>query len=348
MKKTIYLHVGSGKTGTTSIQKTLFENINAMKKHGVLYLVESDISHSSIFSWDGNMKQNIEIYFKKLQKLLYKNDNFHTIIVSSENMMGLPVSILEMIKFIFKSDNIEFKIVAYIRNQINHLPSHYLQKVKDPFQDYKGDMNSFFESYKHIYGNEHVFIMNNYTSVFGKENIIVRIYDRSLLVDGDSAKDFIKTLGLDSVILKVCNESNISLIPELSSLIKYIDDSHTKFLDKSTNDFAFRQNTLMPIFLEISKMYKAKRPFKEYEYLFNKIEFELKSSYSENIFTRLNENIERVKKYILSGNKYQLINNNLKYKVLNYYEQSNIIFSDMFLTEKEKKVFLKYYNKKIS
>lgn len=37
MKKTIYLHIGMSKTGTTSLQRTLAENTNILNKANILY-----------------------------------------------------------------------------------------------------------------------------------------------------------------------------------------------------------------------------------------------------------------------------------------------------------------------
>lgn len=343
MKKNIYLHVGSGKTGTTSIQLTLHRNSDILYENGYLYDIESDISHSNIFSWTAQMPDDIERYFYALKERMITDKKIHTAIISSENMMGLDIELLHMIKFILNPEIFNVVIVAYIRNQIEHIPSHYLQKQKDPFQFYCGSINNFFKEMKHIYGNEHNFIMNNYGSIFGHENIIVRIYDRSLLMNNDSVEDFLNIFNLNDIITKRYSESNISLIPHLSQIIESMDTAIPSLLDKNHIDFKYRQDVLIKILLEISKEYKNNMP-NDCIKSFTKFKDAIQDKFDIEIWKNISTTVEDTKSHIVSKSTIKLIDISLKHDILKYYESSNKKFANIYLDDKQKNKFLKYYH----
>ena len=118
------------------------------------------------------IKYSISLLLK--QFLISNNKNM---IISSENMMGLKLKDLHNIKAIIGND-IHIKIIAYCRNQIEHLPTHFLQKQKDIFQNPGDTINEFFKTYKNIYGSEHKFIINHWRKVFGKNKIFKNIFSK--------------------------------------------------------------------------------------------------------------------------------------------------------------------------
>lgn len=344
MKKTIYLHIGSGKTGTTSIQQMLVDNQENLENNNYLYLIDSpNISHSNIVNWGVTMKEDISKSFSILKNELLSS-SCNNMIISSENMMGLNIEYLNMIKKIF-GNQVTVKIIAYVRNQIEHLPTHFLQKQKDPLPYPGYNINSFFNKFKNIFGNEPNFIMNHWAKVFGKENIIVRVYDKEILVNKNVCEDFAKALNIDPFIISFDYFQNDSLIPETSYFIAYLDQTFPCLLDESYN---FRQNIIIKKLLKLSSFYKNDENKDKMIELVSSIEDDIKIYFKKlKINNSLSKELSSMKKEILSKKKLTLINSQLKDEILDYYQELNYQFASKYLNSREEKIFLKYYKEEI-
>ncbi len=323
---------------------TLFNNRILLEKKGFLYKVEKDINHSSIFSWHADMSEKVECFFEQLKYTMFQSNHLHTAIVSSENMMGLDLKILQSIKMIMNPQHFDIFIIAYIRNQVDHIPSHYLQKQKDPFQFYQGNIENFFRKFKHIYGNEHYCVMNNYAHIFGFEKIIVRIYDKENLIHADSVSDFFHTINLGDSNITYSKEKNTSLLPELSKIIEEVDKLIPELLNKTSKDYNFRQNIFIDKLLKISEVFKEGAEQKTIELLFKELGNEIKINYGYEIWKKLEEIIMDSIHLLYNDSNNELMNEAFKKEVLNYYQESNYEFSKKFLDDKQKRIFLKYYN----
>lgn len=93
-------------------------------------------------------------------------------------------------------DAYNVKIILYLRRQDNFITSIYAQYVKlhahDNFytktiQEFIKENSTYMDYYE---------ILNNWSQIFGKDNIIVRVYEKSQLKDGDIVTDFSSILGL--------------------------------------------------------------------------------------------------------------------------------------------------------
>jgi len=133
--KTLYLHIGGGKTGSSAIQNYLELNVDALEKYGIAYLNRVNItSPYEITSGNGiplvnsltqgksdaEIKNLIKSYIGKNESgicsseflSLLNTDNFITII---KNAMDI---------------NVEVKIIIYIRDIIPFFLSKYDQAIK--------------------------------------------------------------------------------------------------------------------------------------------------------------------------------------------------------------------------
>lgn len=196
-KKTLFLHIGTQKTGTTTIQSILSKNKEKLLSEGIGYLGR--------FAKLAREIRVIEEYDEKLVNQLQeeinteidaiKNRDLHTFVISNEKFSGDKMishrnagAIAHFLKEVFDPFNFDIKIIVFLRRQDQYIESTYVQKV------YSGSTDSFQEFLDHF--NEMDFhwdeFLDLYANVFGVENMFVRGFDKKYLPHEDS---LIQTFG---------------------------------------------------------------------------------------------------------------------------------------------------------
>ncbi len=141
--KTLHLHIGSPKTGTTSIQKTFDSNRNELVDQGFLYPGNTFNHHKFFFAtrsekkdWPRQFKKfdkqllrsNIENYFDILEKSF--SADFNHQIISTEHLFidksrGIQ-NIMEYLDPFFS----EIRVYLFVRNPVEYYRSMQQQKIK--------------------------------------------------------------------------------------------------------------------------------------------------------------------------------------------------------------------------
>lgn len=191
--KYLYIHVGAGKTGTSSIQKFLFLNKSIFYNNNFDLLdnytsKKEEISHHRLAggqSRDINSAYNLwkEISKNKAEKILVSSEFFHSLI-SEEN----GIRLCESIKSLFEDRKI--KIIFYIRDHVQWLQSAYNQWVK------KDLLSKTFKDFSSSYWKNQPDQILLFSQIFGKENIIVRPYEQIQLFKKNIFSDFCRILDL--------------------------------------------------------------------------------------------------------------------------------------------------------
>lgn len=211
IKPTIYLHIGTNKTGTSFIQNTLIKNYAVLREYGILYpkagLVDSahyGLSDALGFSLNkgnntGDAKLSAKIKQKLLQEITASAAN--TVIFSSEIFMLNKE--LDLIKQFLET--FEVKIIVYLRRHDDWWESAYNQAVKTvvsppwkigvrEYLTYQKKKNPKFGDYR--------LLINRWAEAFGKENILVRPFEtqqnQPTIVD-----DFFTTMQLEAIPAKL-------------------------------------------------------------------------------------------------------------------------------------------------
>lgn len=185
----LYLHIGTGKTGSTSIQYTF----SGMDSKGFSFFY--DMNGVKGIS-------NLEEFLERLQetqsdKVIYSNEWLYK---ASESFIK---KINKKLRPFF-----DIKVVIYLRRQDEFVISAYQQVAKSgqgsseygavalPMDFDKSNL----DYYK---------IVSRWAALFGKENIIIRKFSRDSLQDGCVVKDFSEVTGVclreEDIVLK--NES---------------------------------------------------------------------------------------------------------------------------------------------
>lgn len=136
----IILHIGAGKTGTSSIQKMLFDNQKELKRQGYYYLgFMLENAYKKKYTWQKRTPANDDFFslpmqqaFEEMYEILNdtikkaEQDDIHTLIWSNESFFGNRKPLMEVLKKL-KEKNIELRVVAYIRRHDSWAQSAYLQ-----------------------------------------------------------------------------------------------------------------------------------------------------------------------------------------------------------------------------
>lgn len=210
---TLYLHIGTSKTGTTAIQHFLRTNKPELVRKGYCYPVflkryprvrDQRNGHFLVDYMmnarkpDKRDEQN-RLWRKHMdyvERLLRKYPN---VILSDEviwyHTKFTPSDMWERLKGEAERFGFELKVIVYLRRQDQFLSSVYLQKLKfnssftTPFSDYIADPEAF-------HAVDYFEQLERIAAVIGRENIIVRVYERERLPGGDVNADFLSALGL--------------------------------------------------------------------------------------------------------------------------------------------------------
>ncbi|SKA73924.1 hypothetical protein SAMN02745704_00556 [Paucidesulfovibrio gracilis DSM 16080] len=211
MKKILF-HIGTPKTGTTTLQNTVMNHAELLRKHGVHVTPRATLNEVQLMLQD-NMDSGVDNLpaIKKIiqSELKCKED---ILLMSHEAFAGVsyihPNSIADMyaghLARLFE-DN-EVKIIVYLRRQDLFMESRYTQSVKNgldlSFADYLGLHAGNHNDWGHL--------VDAYAAHFGVENIIVKAYERSELKDGDIVADFVDTVGLPDALLSMLSTGSMS------------------------------------------------------------------------------------------------------------------------------------------
>lgn len=174
----LYIHIGTHKTGTTTIQHALQES---SKKQGQqaswLYTNTPRCSPEFMLakSFNDNLVAKWSSELNKLQKPAWQNKK---VVMSYEGFSGTPNNgyensfiVASMLRKATKQHNV--KIILYLRRQDDFFESMYTQEI------HQGSSLSFEQFMSHIDPsialNYHR-IIKDWQACFGRENIIVRSY----------------------------------------------------------------------------------------------------------------------------------------------------------------------------
>jgi 2-polyprenyl-3-methyl-5-hydroxy-6-metoxy-1,4-benzoquinol methylase len=230
VRRRLFLHIGSPKTGTSHLQSFLFENYENLRFENILYpksLIGSavDPKHQPLFAslFTGNEK----LFYDLLQRMAHEtNGSTGTLILSSEGFYHHINEFTESSWRLLKSfsDLFEFKVVVYLRPQSEYMESMYRQYMKNP----RG-VNAEFGSSLTIYemlerpklrqNLDYYDSLMKWAAVVGEKNILVRRYTKNVV------EDFMTLLKLEIREPKKANRTNPSITREMAELLRQINDS---------------------------------------------------------------------------------------------------------------------------
>jgi hypothetical protein len=199
-----YIHVGSDKTGSTTLQKYFFDNRDKLLKNHSIYFPEpfEAGNHSYLASYFesspstyihghnlGRSDEQCRISDKKFFEVLQKNiasSSCSKLIISYEGFMWSSEEALYKIhQFLHHFFN-KVVLICYARPPLSYAVSAYAQQI-----------------YSGIYPSEPAItkwgeVLPRFWRVFGRENVILRCFSKNILKDGNIIPDFLRTIDLNT------------------------------------------------------------------------------------------------------------------------------------------------------
>ena len=213
--KTLYIHIGTPKTGTTSIQNFCGLNREKLKEQGVLYPImnyhyeRKSVNRNGYFL-TGTIKENgtrnkekeKQVFDSELQYIVDCFKENDTILLSDESIWWATATrrkgLWKDLKKHSEQHNYQIKVIVYLRRQDQFMMSRYNQRLKtdfvastQSFDEYFADMNGRFKCVMDY--RERI---DNIAKSISKENVIVKRFDRNYFYNGDLNQDFLNILGV--------------------------------------------------------------------------------------------------------------------------------------------------------
>lgn len=215
--KTLYLHIGTPKTATSSIQKFLSLNREALMGHG--YCFPPQLRKYPYISSGRNGHFLVEtIYFEygardhALEKEILKEgmdqvagcmETYDNVVLSEENLWRnssySKKDIFPYLKQEAEKQGYQVKVIVYLRRQDQFMMSNWNQCVKQGKMAYTISLEEYIKNMQEKHGLvlDYAAKLDQTAQIFGKENLIVRRFDPESWVRHSIYHDFMDCIGLE-------------------------------------------------------------------------------------------------------------------------------------------------------
>ena len=233
MLEKIIIHIGTEKTGSTSIQHFLDVNAQTLNGYG-FHVIQcaTSLSHVkfALFACFGEEatkylksngihtpsdKQQFDDEFKKdlADEMANLPHHIHTIIISNEHLQSKLTTPQEVenLRDLLSGYAKSIEIICYLREQSSLLNSRHSEYLKGgfikPFRDIVAECHLWTPFYNHET------LLARWAGVFSKEKITVRIFERDSLYKASLLEDFVHCIdaSLDFSVFKETVLMNKSL-----------------------------------------------------------------------------------------------------------------------------------------
>ena len=215
--KTLYVHIGTPKTGTSAIQELCTVNRNVLESKGYCYpdfknyyagyskrrngmFLQKSIYRNGVRQI-GEEKQRFQ---ENMNYILHQFKIYDNVILSDEGIWTASYKLGESLWKDLKAaaDRYQFavKLIVYLRRQDLYMDSRWKQRGKGnslkksasyiPWEKYISDYPAELQL-------DYDKALGEMSAVLGKENIIVRRYERNRFPDGMIQADFLSIIGLE-------------------------------------------------------------------------------------------------------------------------------------------------------
>lgn len=295
------MHIGMHKTGSSSIQKSLYNSRDVLLKAGYYYPEKIWWNHSpAIFSpftsWPETYHVNIRDnrisrksiikYNKELVQLWkkeIKESAGRNFIISAEDLSVLDYDGVVKLKKFMNRYFKKIKIICYVRDPESFRRSAEQERIKHG--EFSRADDPILPDYR--------FRVEKYIKIFGEENVVVKRFGRDYFYCNDLIDDFIRMLDMEidsSLIVK--ETTNESLGRYATFILNKLNERYPSIVGGKLNPL---RGDIPPIFIpdiynRIDDIYKHEG--------FN---------YDEKTAEILNEDINYINQYLINNEKFERI-----------------------------------------
>jgi hypothetical protein len=208
---TLYLHIGTKKSGSSSIQRCLKKNRHFLRSRG--YYVSRELGQREdqalrLAFEDGSRLGHPAVSHFVEGYTRFDPRRSKSCIISCESLVDLDKRAIEALATEFRSMFGRFVILLYVRRQDRLAVSHYSTALRGGSTSRRLYSVRFGRSARAAkYGK----IVADWAEVFGKEALRVHRYERTRLKGGDVVEDFLHQLGLTTADLQLDGRTNTAL-----------------------------------------------------------------------------------------------------------------------------------------
>ncbi|MDX5367596.1 MAG: hypothetical protein LPK88_14040 [Alphaproteobacteria bacterium] len=224
MRKTIYIHIGPHKTGTSSLQHFLHDRRKRLLTEGVLFPAENlkglKTQHRVAFALRG-MRDKFNDEFPdvgtELANLVrqIEETDAPVVIISSEAFFAIKAKAIGRLRD--ELDAYDVKIVFYARRQDEAFASTFSQRVKSPRSPHIAPIHDGLAAPAEFAPDLDLYnCASRWAKRFGKTNMIMRVYAEA----GDIREDFMSAIGRDDLrdLAHEASDGNVNVSPSLEAL----------------------------------------------------------------------------------------------------------------------------------
>lgn len=200
--RTLYLHIGTHRTATSSTQKFLYMNQKALLARGFLYPFNT-ARHLPQFNQLFGDKIEVGAFAEDLDARAARRGReaqavggIHSVVLSDEDVcMRRDLSRLAGLR-----QNFDVKVVFALRRQDLWLESWYLQNIKWQWNRSLSHctLDEFLARRAEFFWADYDRYVRHLEEVFGRENVLLYVFEKEQMPDGPVAA-FCRMIGLDDL-----------------------------------------------------------------------------------------------------------------------------------------------------
>jgi hypothetical protein len=301
--KSVIIHIGMGRCGSSALQKALRDNFTNLQKSGIYY-PETTLGDNANHVLGMLKTDKIETSVQKWKDVIeeFESSRCETLLVSSENFVAISNTLFEAKREILSGYLV--KIIFLFRSQWELLPSVYAQWTK---------AGILFRSFSHFYTATKKewnfdYILKRWSDAYGKQNIHCGLLQEKMNVGRVFAKCIDEKITNWTQGEEDLPRINKSINWDLIAILKIFDLCNSK-------------NIIMGDFPGWNYI-EPSRPDR-----------------NEAIRQRIIKALEKASQ-IIPQRKNNTINTNRKKEISNYYLKSNIVFHEKYLKEFSEKWYM--------
>ena len=219
----LIVHIGTPKTGTTSIQEALFKNKEVLASHGFHFLQcagERNNRKLAVYCLDPDTQDDYYILenITSIDEKKRFNDRFYSDFIEEMNSLGSGIHTVLMSSVRKFCDLVSpyfagIKVLCYLREQCDAVSSLYTSAMK---VGQRLTFDSFLSRYHPDNPRFNYFEMiNRWALIFGRQSIVIKKYSKKELFEGDLVRDYFHSVYPDLVNIVEENRTylNTSISP---------------------------------------------------------------------------------------------------------------------------------------
>lgn len=225
--RSLILHIGTKKTGSTSIQTSLRKNAGNLGKIGIhvperfgQFEAKRLVNMIREAPAKGLDESEMEAFHREVDQRF--DDGTRMTVLSSESLVDLGEASIARLRQELGRIFDDIRVVLYIRRQDLCATSHYSTAIagggvsKALISDRLGRTRR---------SLDYLTLTTEWGRQFGEDNLDVRTYERDHLIEGDVVADFFAAIGVaDGIALKVSAPTNVALSAENLAFLRLLNE----------------------------------------------------------------------------------------------------------------------------